>query len=324
MYDTVDGDTVADISNSIKVNGVPNPRSTITAAPAQQLGAIYEDDYAEVMTQTKIVNNTYQNCQEVTTKPRSQTLQCSTMQPEDLGTDDYSRLVHDTKLKPRLSVPLLSDYASIDLSDIKRPSSLGRVLDQENEEPTKKVERCDYETMDDPQTPPPLPTPVIDEDIIEIKFGSYDDDSDGDGDGDEEEEEEKEEEREEDKLSPTEDPLSKKLLHERAKGNYYETMADPPKADSPPPLPPPLLQGEDSQQKTPSVASAPDIVQDIELDELTNHYDSVETGEIVSIAAASAAGSVSTKEQVYVNGIASADAPEEGVVLYENLSKGEI
>ena len=223
MYATVDEDACKPIA-------VVRKPDSVTATTGLNQDSAFENDYAEVMSQPKIVQNTYQNFQEIS-KLKSQTLQHN---QGDTGSEEYSRLVHETKSNPRFSVPLLSDYAHIDMSKVKRPSSLGRDLDQDEERPVKSTERSDYETMTDPQpqTPPPLPTPVLDDDIIELRFASYDDDD-------------------EERSSPADD-LSKKLLHGRE--GDYEGMTDPPRADSPPPLPLPQLEGEGSRQEMSSGA----------------------------------------------------------------------
>lgn len=218
----------ASVNKSNKGENGNNQDSTDEAQPSNgKTVQVLDEDYAEVQCKPNPVYG--QQTFDTTQKPRAHTINTIATVALEVGNDDYSRLVHVTQPpNPRLSMPLLSDYARIDLSGVKR-QSLDRDLDKAVEQlhSASEIPRSsDYESMTDPpalsrlETPPPLPTPVLD-DIMELKFGSHDDKSIGP-----------------DTMSPKQE---KKL--------DYEMMSDPPKAGSPPPLPAPLLDGEETDNE---------------------------------------------------------------------------
>ena len=178
-----------------------------------------DEDYAEV----KCEHNTgytyqYQPHNNIRTKDRSCTLPCTATVDIDLETEDYSRLVHDTQPNPRFSMPLLSDYSRIGM-DGARWHSLEMELDQNqnvNEDlyatpnPQNRLNREKRSNTPGTHvdTPSPLPTPDIDDPDKTLGSGSQ-------------------ESR----------PASSQKLDN-------ETVSDMPKGESPPPLPPPYVDGE--------------------------------------------------------------------------------
>ena len=216
MYATVNKDTKTG-------NGVAQDM-TVTAdvVPITQSTGhgitVSDDDYAEVKCEH---NTAYTYQPEIRTKDRSHTLPCTATVDIDLENEDYSQLVHDThQLNPRFSMPLLSDYSRIGMGGAKW-HSLEMELDQNQNEdlyatPHSKNgldnenknsipgARCD--------TPSPLPTPVMDD--PEKVLG----------------------------LSQELRPSSQK--QGRTLDDEMTSMSDTLKGDSPPPLPPPYLDGE--------------------------------------------------------------------------------
>jgi hypothetical protein len=161
----------------------------------------------------------------------------------DLENEDYSRLVHDTQVNPRHSMPLLSDYSRIGIGGAKW-RSLETELDQnqnQNEDlyatPNPKT-RSNLDNRNGAEycdTPSPLPTPVVDDpDKVLGPPGS---------------------------LQELRKPSQK-----QGKETDKEMMLDTaPKGESPPPLPPPfLLDGE--------LEEASEALYD---EAITNHYQNI-------------------------------------------------
>ena len=208
----------ATVNNDDKVeNGVAHDM-TVTAdvMPSMVRGFIVNDgDYAEVKCE---LNMSHQYPPDVSAKDRSRTLPCTAMVDIDLENEDYSRLVHDTQQNPRHSMPLLSDYSRIGIGGGKW-RSLETEIDQnqnQNEDlyatPNPKTRSNDI--MNGAaycDTPSPLPTPVTDDpNKILGTPGSQE---------------------------------SRPSSQKQGKENDKE-MTAPPKGESPPPLPPPYLDGD--------------------------------------------------------------------------------
>ena len=221
MYDTVNMDT--ETGNGAAIDRESDTRQTATlTATTTTTTVTFDEDYAEVLCHH---NPSFKHQPQETTKPRSHTLPATVVL--ELENEDYSRLLHNSQPNPRLSMPLLSEYAHIDLNDVKR-HSLEMELDQNAEQSPKLLTNgCDYETMTDPpnsshtqlNNPPPLPTPVFD-DIMELKLIPQ---------------------------QVTSTLEASWLSQEPGRELDYELMSDPPKAESPPPLPPPIIEEEEAK-----------------------------------------------------------------------------
>ena len=217
MYATVNNDDKTE-------NGVAH-NMTVTAdvmPPMVHGFTVNDGDYAEVKCD---LSTSYPYPPGDSAKDRSRTLPSTAMVDIDMENEDYSRLVHDTQKNPRHSMPLLSDYSRIGVGGAKW-CSLETELDQnqnqnQNEDlyttPNPKT-RSNHDIMNSAaycDTPSPLPTPVIDDpDKILGTPGSQ-------------------ESR----------PSSQKQGKESDKEMTLDTSV-PPKGESPPPLPPPYLDGD--------------------------------------------------------------------------------
>ena len=195
--------------------------------------AVSNEDYAEVKCQP---NPVYKYQPEIRTKDRSHTIGCTAIVDIATESEDYSRLVHITQPNPRFSMPLLSDYDRIGISGTKW-CSLEMVVDQNQDEEqyaTPKPEKSsDYETMNDPpgahcDTPSPLPSPVMDDPDIELGSGQ--------------------------------EPIPSSSQNQGMEFDN-EIALDTQKGESPPPLPPPCLEGEESNE--------------VLYDQAQNHYQNV-------------------------------------------------
>jgi hypothetical protein len=224
-------------------NGVAHDSMIVTADVTPSMGhgiTVSDGDYAEVKCEHDM---SYRYPPDVSTKDRSRTLPCTAMVDIDLENEDYSRLVHDTQVNPRHSMPLLSDYSRIGIGGAKW-RSLETELDQnqnQNEDlyatPNPKT-RSNLDNRNGAEycdTPSPLPTPVVDDpDKVLGPPGSLQE-------------------------------LRKSSQKQGKETDKEMTLDMAPKGESPPPLPPPfLLDGE--------LEEASEALYD---EAITNHYQNV-------------------------------------------------
>ena len=283
MYATVNKDTKTGngVAQDVTVTADVVP---ITQSTGHGI-TVSDDDYAEVKCEH---NTAYTYQPEIRTKDRSRTLPCTVTVDIDLENEDYSRLVHDThQLNPRFSMPLLSDYSRIGMGGAKW-HSLEMELDQNQNEdlyatPHSKNGLDNENKNSIPgarcDTPSPLPTPVMDD--PEKTLG----------------------------LSQELRPSSQKQGRELDD----EMTSDTPKGDSPPPLPPPYLDGE--------LEEASEALYDQAMNHYQNLSSCIESGD-EKIIGVNGKGALNSKGVGIVGesaGIVNAENLQEGI--YESIDQ---